>query len=407
MAIIVQKFGGTSVSNVAHIKSVAQKVLLTKSLGDSPIVVVSAMAGVTNQLANYCATLSCLTSQESLAEYDVALSSGEIVTSSLLALALQALGTRAMSLTAWQLPINTTGDFSKALINSIDIDYLKSLLTDGITPIIAGFQGASPDGRITTLGRGGSDTTAAALAAAIDADRCDIYTDVDGVFTTDPRLVHNARKISFLSYEEMLEFASSGAKVLHTRSVQIAMKYSIPLRVISSFTEAPSTEALSTEASLTEIMGTTITNRDLIMETPKITGIAYNKNFAAVDIESDVTLILEKLTQSNVHIDSFYRKDPKTTTLLIPLEDISKTKLAIKDEKYSISTDIAILSVVGFGIKNTPEILRDVCFSLKQHNISIMMMTSSEIKISLMLPEKDLEQAVKILHEALGLGEEA
>jgi aspartate kinase len=388
MAIIVQKFGGTSVSDISHIQNVSRTILRVKECGNSIVVVVSAMAGVTNQLASYCASISSLTSLSALAEYDAALSSGEVVTASLLSLALQELGIKAVSLSAWQLPIRTSNSFSKALIRDIDTTYLKTLISSDVIPIVTGFQGLSGDDRITTLGRGGSDTTAAALAAALSANYCDIYTDVEGVFTTDPRLVHNAHRIETMCYEEMLEFASAGAKVLHTRSVQIAMRYSIPLRVISSFTNNP---------------GTTIINRDLTMETPKITGIAYSKNVVSIDIHSDASLVLLKLTENNVRIESLHHKDQANTTLLIPLEDMAKAKLALGAVPNVISTDIAILSVIGYGVKNDSTILHNIFSNLVKHEIEIITMTSSEVKISLILQEAYLDKTVKILHESLGL----
>ncbi|MBP7190619.1 MAG: aspartate kinase, partial [Rickettsiaceae bacterium] len=212
MSIIVQKFGGTSVADIKKINNIATIVAKAQEAGNSVIVVVSAMAGVTNQLASYCADISSLDTKENLAEYDVALASGEIVTAALLALALQQKNIMSRSLLSWQIPIKTDDRFSKAIISNINNDVLRNCMENKIVPVIAGFQGITEDGKVTTLGRGGSDTTAVAIAASINADQCDIYTDVDGVYNADPRLIHNAKKIDILSYEEMLEFASVGAK---------------------------------------------------------------------------------------------------------------------------------------------------------------------------------------------------
>lgn len=389
MSIIVQKFGGTSVADVKKIKNIADKIAKTIECGDSVVVVVSAMAGVTNQLASHCSSLSNLDTKENLAEYDVALASGEIVTSALLALALQQKHIMSRSLLSWQIPIKTDEKFSKAIISDINAQVILDCINSNIVPVIAGFQGLTEDDKITTLGRGGSDTTAVAIAASINADRCDIYTDVDGVYNADPRLIHSAKKIDMLSYEEMLEFASVGAKVLHTRSVQLGMRYNIPIRVISSFTNTS---------------GTTVTNQSNIMEKPKVTGIAHNKNIASISIRKARTTdsILEEFANGNVNIEITHNHDDKLS-VIIPLSDLPSAKLILADKEAEIRTDLALVSVIGFGVKNDTKILGIIASSLAKNDIDLLMMVTSEIKISIMIEEKYTEFVVKLLHEAMGL----
>ena len=392
MSIIVQKFGGTSVADVIRIQKIVDKIIAARDLGNKVVVVVSAMAGVTNQLANYCASVSDLSLQSNLAEYDVALSSGEIVTAALLALALQQRGISAHSVLSWQLPIKTDDSFSKALINDVDISLLHQYMNDDIVPIIAGFQGVNASNKLTTLGRGGSDTTALAIAAGLKAKRCDIYTDVEGVFTTDPRLVNRAKKIDVLSYEEMLEFTSMGAKVLHTRAVQIGMRYDVPIRVLSSFSDGP---------------GTMITKQSDIMEQDKITGIAHNKNIACLYIKIDdaknLDDLLSKLASAKVNIDTMQREGDAKILIIIPLSDaqIAKKILDEMGASYKIRTDAAFVSVIGFGLKNNPCLFSTIFSLLNANNIKILMMLSSEIKISIMVPEDQTELVLKIIHEAL------
>lgn len=386
MAIIVQKFGGTSVGDIEKIQNIARKIITTKESGKQVVVVVSAMAGVTNQLASYCSRISDLSDASKLSEYDVALSSGEAVTASLLSLALQQRGYAAKSVLGWQLPIRTTASFSKALVSGIDSSLLHKYLSEGIVPIIAGFQGLDDSGRLTTLGRGGSDTTATAIAASLQAESCDIYTDVEGVFTADPRLVPNARKIDAVGYEEMLEFAGLGAKVLHSRSVEIAMRYSVPIRVISSFTERP---------------GTIITNQDKIMESRKITGIASNKNLAALYIKPKGSPeLFEAFAKYDIHLEMIYQGEGEVMCL-IPLSDLARAQVVLRGHDFRARTDIAIVSAIGFGIKNDTGIFGRIIGSLRPEAIEIMMMTSSEVKISIMIAEPETERVVKILHGLL------
>lgn len=386
MAIIVQKFGGTSVGDIEKIRNVAEIVISAKELGEQVAVVVSAMAGVTNQLVSHCSHLSDLNSQFKLSEYDVALSSGETVAASLLALALQQRGFAAKSVLSWQLPIRTKSNFSKASISNIDTALLNTYFAEDVIPIIAGFQGVDASQRLTTLGRGGSDTTAAAIAASLKAESCDIYTDVEGVYTADPRLVASAQKIEIMSYEEMLEFAGMGAKVLHSRSVEIAMRYDVPIKVISSFTKQP---------------GTIITSRDKIMESRKITGITSNKNLAALYIEpADSCKLLEILSVNSIHLEMIYQ-GKEEFMCLIPLSDLGRAQTLMTDYSFKVSTNLAIVSIVGFGIKNDTSIFGNIVRNLKIEGIDIIMMTSSEVKMSLMVSEPHTEKVVKILHELL------
>lgn len=392
MSIIVQKFGGTSVADVIKIQNIVDKVIAARANGDKIVVVVSAMAGVTNQLANYCASISDLNLQSNLVEYDVALSSGEIVTAALLSLALQQRGIKAHSVLSWQLPIRTDNSFSKALINDIDTKLLHCYINDGIVPIIAGFQGVTENNQLTTLGRGGSDTTAVAIAASLKAERCDIYTDVEGVFTTDPRLVNEAKKIDLLSYEEMLEFTSMGAKVLHTRAVQIGMRYNVPIKVLSSFIENS---------------GTIITKESEIMEQGKITGIAHNKNIASLHIKTadleTFDMLISRLANGKVNIESVQRTDNGDLLIIIPLSDVQIAKKILEEIQlsYELKTDRAFISVIGLGIKNNPFLFGEIFTLLTKNNIDILMMLSSEIKISIMVREDQTELALKIIHEAL------
>lgn len=388
MSIIVQKFGGTSVEDVTKIQNIVDIIINAKKSGNKIVVVVSAMAGVTNQLANYCMSISPLDNPSKLSEYDAALTSGEIVTSALLSLALQNRRIKAKSMLSWQIPIITDNQFSKSLITDIKKSKLMHYIDEDIVPIIAGFQGVTENGDLTTLGRGGSDTTACAVAASLNAARCDIYTDVDGIFTADPRLVNNASKIEVMSYEEMLEFASMGAKVLHTRAVQIGMRYNVPIRVLSSFSNNK---------------GTIITNHNNIMEKSKITGITHNKNIASIRLKNSNPSLLLTLSGNNVNIDLIEHKKNETV-IIIPLSDLSIAKSLLAQEDIEISTDIAFVSVIGFGIKNDSNSMSIILSVFKKNNIDILKMISSEVKISLLIEDDKTEKAVKVLHNAFDLG---
>jgi aspartate kinase len=390
MGIVVQKFGGTSVADTVKIKNIATKISEAVAAGSSVVAVVSAMSGVTNQLVSYCSAIASLHDHFQLSEYDTALASGEMVTSALLALALQEIGVPAKSLLAWQIPIRTDNFYSKALIKDIETSRIMSYVADKVVPVIAGFQGIDQNDRITTLGRGGSDTTAVAVAAAIKADRCDIYTDVDGVYTSDPRLVSDAKKISIMSYEEMLEFASVGAKVLHTRAVQIAMQYGVPLQVLSSFANKP---------------GTLITDSGEIMEDSYVTGITYNKNLAAIHLSLTKDLartLIDALGAQKVQIEMVYRSSIEryNTTYIVALFDLSVTEKVLSScgADYAIMTDIGVVSVVGRGLKREVDIFNKVLGMLTTMDTKCEFITGSETKISVLLHESEVEALVKALH---------
>ncbi len=395
MALIVQKFGGTSVADPARIKEVVRFIKLEIEKNNQVIVVVSAMSGVTNQLVTYCQELSSLSSDEMLAEYDSALASGEIVTAALLALRLKEEGFAARSILAWQLPITTDKSHGKALVQSIDTKLLENCIENRIIPIIAGFQGVTPENRYSTLGRGGSDTTAALVASAIKADRCDIYTDVAGVFTADPRIVHQAKKLSNLSFEEMLEFASSGAKVLHSRCVAVALRYNIPIRVLSSFSSG-------------DEAGTLITMKDKIMESRVISGITSNKNLLLASIEpaaAKFIKICSFIADNNVHIESISRND-----VIVQLSDRGKLETLLHDMKTSgniqnfvLRMNIAIVSIVGHGIKNDSALISKILGKLEEHEIAVETLQTSEIKVSILINDQDTEKAVRLMHELFHL----
>jgi len=395
MGLIVQKFGGTSVASAERIVEVSKIIEGELKNNNKVIVVVSAMAGVTSGLITLCAELSSLNSDMNLIEYDAALCSGETVTASLLALTLQEIGIKARSVFAWQLPILTNASHSNAVVEMLNVTLIKECLYQNIIPIIAGFQGITKDNRLSTLGRGGSDTTASIVAASMEADRCDIYTDVAGVFTADPRIIHNAKKINKISFEEMFELATSGAKVLHSRCVELAMKYNINMRVLSSF---------SSEG------GTLITSKDQIMENRIITGITSNKNLLKLTVESNSTLsfndVCSLLSRNNIHIELMLNVDlDKKYNFIIHLSDRSRLEILMSNLKkdsriidFSIDTAISIVTVVGFGIKNDPELIGNVIDQLALESIEISIIQISGIKISILMSDKDIEKTIRILH---------
>jgi len=396
MGLIVQKFGGTSVASAERIVEVSKIIEGELKNNNKVIVVVSAMAGVTSGLITLCAELSSLNSDMNLIEYDAALCSGETVTASLLALTLQEIGIKARSVFAWQLPILTNASHSNAVVEMLNVTLIKECLYQNIIPIIAGFQGITKDNRLSTLGRGGSDTTASIVAASMEADRCDIYTDVAGVFTADPRIIHNAKKINKISFEEMFELATSGAKVLHSRCVELAMKYNINMRVLSSF---------SSEG------GTLITSKDQIMENRIITGITSNKNLLKLTVESNSTLsfndVCSLLSRNNIQIELMLNVDlDKKYNFIIHLSDRSRLEILMSNLKkdsriidFSIDTAISIVTVVGFGIKNDPELIGNVIDQLALESIVISIIQISGIKISILMSDKDIEKTIRILHK--------
>lgn len=409
--LIVQKFGGTSVADIAKIKNVAAKVKAEINQGHKVVVVVSAMSGVTNQLFEYCNQVSTLASDESLSEYDAVVANGEQVTSGLLALTLQTMGFKSRSLLGWQIPIKTDNSHSKARIEEINSKFILENLANYDALVIAGFQGINEEtGRITTLGRGGSDTSAVAIAAAIKADRCDIYTDVTGVFTTDPRITEKAQKLDKVSYEEMLEMAYSGSKVLQTRSVIMAMAHNVKVRVLSSFLE-----------NVSEDSGTILVNNEEIMERRLITGISYSKNDVRLtltkmpDHPGLSSAIFGSLAGKDVNVDMIVQNissDNKSVniTFTVPKEELSRAKIAIeeiKDEikydKLIIDDNIAKISVIGVGMASHSGVAHIMFKTLADKGINILLISTSEIKISVLIAKEYGELAVRVLHSAYGL----
>ncbi|WP_064429308.1 aspartate kinase [Rickettsia sp. Tenjiku01] len=391
MALIIQKFGGTSVANIDRIKRIVPIIKTEIAKNNQVIVVVSAMAGVTNQLVTLCNEVSSLNNIAQFAEYDVALSSGEIVTASLLALALQEEDIKARSFLAWQLPMLTDNNHSKALVESITTDLLEKYLQLNTIPIIAGFQGINKSNRLTTLGRGGSDTTAALIAAAMKADRCDIYTDVEGIFTADPRIIPNAKKIKEIDFLEMLELASSGAKVLHPRAGELVMRYKIDMRVLSTF--SPDTE------------GTLITSKDKNMENGIINSITSNKNLLKISVKSMSLSFLQvanMITQNNNHIEFMQEiKNNVEYSFITNLTDKNNLQALLtnlKDDKqiqdFTFDTEIATISLIGYGIKNDCKLLETILSKLTNDNINVHMIQLSEVKITLFINDQDVEKTI-------------
>lgn len=404
MACIVQKFGGTSVADIDRIRNVALKVKAEYDAGNKVAVVVSAMAGVTNQLVKYCQDI---TPDYCPAEYDVVVSTGEQVTIGLLAIALQVLGVPARSWTGWQIPVITDDASAKARIQRVDVERLKASMEKGIVPVVAGFQGVTEDGRITTLGRGGSDTSAVALAAALQADRCDIYTDVDGVYTTDPRIVRTARKLDRVTYEEMLEMASLGAKVLQTRSVELAMKYQVNLRVVSSFENQP--------------VGTTICDEEDIVEKEIISGITYSRDEAKItlagvhDKPGVSAAIFNAMAEANISVDMIVQSDSpdgRSTdmTFTLPESELKRALEILETAKEKIGyhsllsdSDVVKISVVGVGMRTHVGVARKMFQALSEKGINVQAISTSEIKISVLIASEYAELAVRALHAAFSL----
>lgn len=411
MARIVMKFGGTSMAGIERIRNVAARVKREWEAGNQVAVVVSAMAGETDRLVGFCKEASPL---YDLREYDVVVASGEQVTSGLLAITLQAMGVPARSWLGWQLPIHTSSAHASARIDTIDTDTLNASLADGHVAVIPGFQGVADDNRVTTLGRGGSDTSAVAVAAAMKADRCDIYTDVDGVYTTDPRIVPRARKLTKVTYEEMLELASVGAKVLQTRSVGLAMKEGVRVRVLSSFEDTHDDEGHR---------GTLIVGEEEIndVERQLITGIAADKNEAKVtltnvpDRPGAVAHIFGPLAESGINVDMIVQNVAHATgstdvTFTVPraelaraLDVLGKAKAPIGYDALIHDTKIAKISVVGVGMRSHAGVAATMFDTLADRRINILAITTSEIKVSVLIHEDETELAVRVLHTAYGL----
>ena len=403
MARIVQKFGGTSVADVGRIKSVAQRVKREADAGNQVTVVVSAMAGVTNQLVAWTSETSRM---HDAREYDVVVASGEQVTAGLLALALQDIGVNARSWLGWQAPIRTDGVHGKARIQEIPTDDLIRRMGEGQVAVVAGFQGLGPDNRITTLGRGGSDTSAVALAAALHADRCDIFTDVDGVYTTDPRIVAKAQKLDRITYEEMLEFASQGAKVLQTRSVEMAMNHRVRLQVLSSFTDGP---------------GTLVVDEDEIVEKRVVSGIAYNRDEAKItllkvaDRPGVAAAIFGPLADHSINVDMIVQnisEDGRFTdlTFTVAKADLERAVKVLEAKRGELGfaalkpdPNVVKISVIGVGMRSHAGVAKDMFRALANKGINIQVISTSEIKVSVLIGEDYTELAVRALHTAYGL----
>jgi aspartate kinase len=403
MARIVQKFGGTSVGDVERIRNVARRVKAEVDAGNQVAVVVSAMSGVTNQLVEYTRQVSSVYDPS---EYDVVVSSGEQVTAGLLSLALQELGIAAHSWLGWQIPIRTDDAHGKARITEIETAEIGNRLNQKEVVVVPGFQGVAAGNRVTTLGRGGSDTSAVAVAAALKADRCDIYTDVDGVYSTDPRIVPKARKIDRITYEEMLEMASLGAKVLQTRSVEMAMKHGVRLQVRSTFEDTP---------------GTLVVDEDEIVEQAVVTGIAYSRDEAKItlvdvaDRPGVAASIFGPLAEANINVDMIVQnvsEDGQTTdlTFTVTRDDLDRALKVVEENTKGLEyahlrqdKDVVKVSVIGVGMRSHAGVAQTMFTALAQKGINIQVISTSEIKISVLIAEEYLELALRALHSAYGL----
>jgi len=406
VALIVQKYGGTSVGTVEKIRNVAKRVMRTKEQGNDVVVVVSAMSGETNRLLGLAHQISDLPNER---ELDVVAATGEQVTIGLLAIALTEMGTKAKSFCGFQIPVLTDAAYVKARIRQIRGETITQALKEGYVAVVAGFQGIDDSGSITTLGRGGSDTSAVAVAAALKADVCEIYTDVDGVYTTDPNICSDARKLDKISFEEMLELASLGAKVLQIRSVEFGMKYGVRIHVRSSFNDNP---------------GTIVTTEEEIMETAVVSGVAYSKNEAKVtvvkvpDRPGIAAKIFKPLSEANIVVDVIVQNVSVTgftdLTFTIGRTDFKKamqiTEKAAKDvgaEKIVGDDKIAKVSVVGMAMRSHSGVALKLFETLAAEGINILGISTSEIKVSVLIEEKYTELAVRVLHAAFELGKPA
>ena len=406
MALIVQKFGGTSVGDLDRIRNVAARVQQEVDAGHQVAVVVSAMAGTTNQLVSWARDIGPI---HDAREYDTIVASGEQVTVGLLAIALQNLGIDARSWLGWQVPVRTDDVHGAARIDAIDTALMRERLAAGQVAVVAGFQGIAPDGRIATLGSGGSDTSAVALAAALEADRCDIYTDVDGVYTTDPRIAPKAQKLDAITFEEMLEMASLGAKVLQTRSVAMAMRHNVNLQVRSSFSDAT---------------GTLVVNEDAIVEQEKISGIAYSPDEAKVTIQGlpdkpgTAAAIFGELSENHINVDMIVQSatgegQGADITFSLGRGDLAKAlelinagrdRLGVQD--LAATENVTKISVVGMAMRSQPGVAGTMFETLAERGINIEVISTSEIKISVLIASEYTELAVRSLHSAFGLDAE-
>jgi aspartate kinase len=404
MPRLVMKFGGTSVADLARIRSAAEKVRREVGRGYDVAVIVSAMSGKTNELVGWVRGTSMLYDAR---EYDAVVASGENVTAGLLALTLQEMGVPARSWQGWQVPLRTSSAHGAARIESIDTTRLIQKFGEGLHAVIAGFQGVSPEGRITTLGRGGSDTSAVAFAAALEAERCDIYTDVDGVYTTDPRITRKARKLARISYEEMLELASLGAKVLQTRSVELAMRYKVRLQVLSSFSDEP---------------GTLVCDEEEIMESRVVSGIAHSRDEAKMTLISVAdrpgiaAAIFGPLAEDGVNVDMIVQNIAEggrtDMTFSCPTDEVPNARRALEAAMAAgrinfhgldVNEDVAKVSIVGIGMRSHAGVAHKMFAALAAEGVNIRVITTSEIKVSVLIDRKYLELAVQALHDAFDL----
>ena len=414
MTRLVMKFGGTSVADVARIRNVARHVKREVDAGHEVAVVVSAMAGTTNQLVGWTREISPL---HDAREYDVVVAAGEQITSGLLAIALQDIGVDARSWQGWQVPVRTNAAHGAARIAEIDGQELVRRLQSGQVAVVSGFQGIGPDNRIATLGRGGSDTSAVALAAALNADRCDIYTDVDGVYTSDPRIVQRAQRLPRVSYEEMLEMASLGAKVLQVRSVELAMVHGVRTFVRSSFEDPDAIDS----SSAGDPPGTLICDEDEIVEKQFVSGIAYSKDEAQISLR-DVAdkpgvaaAVFGPLAAANINVDMIVQNVSEDGTLTdmtftVPTVDYERSRKVLEAARDRIgykklqgSTDVAKVSVIGIGMRSHAGVAADCFKALAEKGINIRAITTSEIKISVLIDASYTELAVRTLHSVYGL----
>ena len=400
---IVQKFGGTSVADTQRIKEAAKKVAFEHSQGHQVVVVVSAMAGVTNKLIEF---KNCVNNGLDASEYDVVLSSGEQTSAALMALALQNMGVRARSWLGWQIPIWTDNVHGKARITGIETDLLENQLKENEIVVVAGFQGLTPDKRITTLGRGGSDLTAVALAGALRARQCDIFTDVEGIYTCDPRIVSSANKLDKITYEEMMEMSSLGAKVLQTRAVELAMNYNVRIQVRSAFIDSP---------------GTYLVSEDEIVEQQIVSGISHNRDEAKVtllkvsDRPGVAAGVFGPLAEASVNVDMIVQnvsEDGKTTDLTftvgqadlnLAVEVLETRKDEIGFQKIIADAELVKISIVGVGMRSHPGVAQTMFNALAKKGINIKVISTSEIKVSVLIDEEYTELALKALHSAYGL----